>query len=248
VLNTTQCVCNVPVKLDQGFDTHAVELYYALTNYYQNHRRYVKSRWDPQLRAVTAKGGVDCDPLNTVEVGGATKYYAPCGFVANSLFNDTIELYRCPDAAQCTSTSVGTKIPLSGQHIAWPSDRDVKFRNPDYPAGGSLCDAPALNISAPPPNWPVPLCKLGVDTPGPAINPWSPAYGSNGVGYENEDLMVWMRTAALPNFRKLYRKVGTDLPNGRYFFRIGFRACAQRGGSRRPRRMSQWGFLCFSSF
>ena len=26
-------------------------------------------------------------------------------------------------------------------------------------------------------------------------------------GYENEDLMVWMRTAAFPSFRKLYRRV-----------------------------------------
>ena len=26
-------------------------------------------------------------------------------------------------------------------------------------------------------------------------------------GLENEDLIVWMRTAAFPNFRKLYRKV-----------------------------------------
>jgi hypothetical protein len=26
-------------------------------------------------------------------------------------------------------------------------------------------------------------------------------------GLQNEDLIVWMRTAALPNFRKLYRKV-----------------------------------------
>ena len=26
-------------------------------------------------------------------------------------------------------------------------------------------------------------------------------------GLQNEDLIIWMRTAALPNFRKLYRKV-----------------------------------------
>lgn len=26
-------------------------------------------------------------------------------------------------------------------------------------------------------------------------------------GFQNEDLIVWMRTAALPNFRKLYRRV-----------------------------------------
>ena len=26
-------------------------------------------------------------------------------------------------------------------------------------------------------------------------------------GFQNEDLMVWMRTAALPTFRKLYRRI-----------------------------------------
>ena len=26
-------------------------------------------------------------------------------------------------------------------------------------------------------------------------------------GYQNEDLIVWMRTAAFPNFKKLYRRV-----------------------------------------
>ena len=31
---------------------------------------------------------------------------------------------------------------------------------------------------------------------------------------EQEDLIVWMRTAALPTFRKLYGKIETDLENG----------------------------------
>ena len=32
------------------------------------------------------------------------------------------------------------------------------------------------------------------------------ASGSSGVGFKNEDFIVWMRTAAFPTFRKLYRK------------------------------------------
>lgn len=49
-------------------------------------------------------------------------------------------------------------------------------------------------------------------------------------GLQNEDLIVWMRTAALPNFRKLYRRVkyvGTSfdnkLPRGQYFLNIDYR-------------------------
>ena len=35
-------------------------------------------------------------------------------------------------------------------------------------------------------------------------------------GLQNEDLIVWMRTAALPNFRKLYRKIDRK-KNGKNF-------------------------------
>ena len=40
------------------------------------------------------------------------------------------------------------------------------------------------------------------------LDPENP--GNNGL--QNEDLIVWMRTAALPNFRKLYRKIDHKNP------------------------------------
>lgn len=36
-------------------------------------------------------------------------------------------------------------------------------------------------------------------------------------GLQNEDLIVWMRTAALPSFRKLYRRVDYTKDNGPSF-------------------------------
>ena len=35
----------------------------------------------------------------------------------------------------------------------------------------------------------------------------------NNNGLQNEDLIVWMRTAAFPNFRKLYRRINHNSTN-----------------------------------
>jgi hypothetical protein len=62
-------------------------MYYGLSNFYQNHRRYVRSRDDNQLKGdliEPSKLSSDCDPfigLNS-SIG-----YAPCGAIANSMFN-----------------------------------------------------------------------------------------------------------------------------------------------------------------
>ncbi len=45
----------------------------------------MKSRWDPQLRSDQQSGGADCDPLTN----NNGTFIAPCGAVANSLFNGT---------------------------------------------------------------------------------------------------------------------------------------------------------------
>ena len=82
--NATQCILqfDVPADID-----HTVLLYYKLTNFFQNHRRYVKSLDQNQLRGdhvstSTLKSG-DCDPLGVID----DKAVYPCGLIANSLFN-----------------------------------------------------------------------------------------------------------------------------------------------------------------
>lgn len=63
-----------------------VYFYYGLENYYQNHRRYVKSRSDAQLLGAPTTGADDCAPFVSPNVTG-NPLYAPCGAVANSMFN-----------------------------------------------------------------------------------------------------------------------------------------------------------------
>ncbi len=191
--NTSQplkrCRCEVSIELTSSFDAHTTYLYYALDNYFQNHRRYVKSRWDPQLRSQDLTGGVDCDPLTKDAAGLA---YLPCGLVANSLFNDTIRLFQCASASDCTTR---TPVAMTGSQITWASDRDNKFKNPTSP--DALCSYPDWQTQTTrPQNWPVPLCQLGMSVNATtAYNPWAPEFGSSGRGLENEDLIVWMRTA-----------------------------------------------------
>jgi hypothetical protein len=66
----------------------SVLLYYRLTNFYQNHRRYVKSFDANQLQGAKIPSAADtnpnCSPLQGP--GGVPQYY-PCGLIANSMFS-----------------------------------------------------------------------------------------------------------------------------------------------------------------
>ena len=60
-------------------------MYYGLTNFYQNHRRYVKSRDDVQLLGQLNKEvSADCKPYDKNK---SDTPIAPCGAIANSMFN-----------------------------------------------------------------------------------------------------------------------------------------------------------------
>lgn len=61
--------------------------YYKLTNYYQNHRLYVKSLSLDQLKGVAVpRAGLDsCSPL--IGPDNSNLVYYPCGLIANSIFN-----------------------------------------------------------------------------------------------------------------------------------------------------------------
>jgi len=164
--------CQVNIEVDDTM-TAPVYLYYRLENYYQNHRRYVKSRNDQQLRGdvVDSLSSLsDCDPLASADDSDKpADFYLPCGLIAASMFNDTFSL-----------KNANTTIPLKKEGIAWTSDVEKKFHNP--PA-----DTPGIRVIA---------------------------------DFEDEDFIVWMRTAGLPNFKKLYRIIQQDLEPGTYTVEI----------------------------
>jgi len=79
---SSNCTLTIPI---QDTMKAPVYVYYKLTNFYQNHRRYVKSRSDPQLSGDDISSVSSCDP---VDVSSGQPLY-PCGLIANSVFNDT---------------------------------------------------------------------------------------------------------------------------------------------------------------
>ncbi len=87
VTNSTrqQCVLHfdVPAEIKAP-----VMLYYKLTNFNQNHRRYVKSVSLDQLlgkKPSDTSLSNDCKPLDK----DGNKVIYPCGMIANSMFNGT---------------------------------------------------------------------------------------------------------------------------------------------------------------
>ena len=97
-------ICRPTISIDSEIKA-PVYVYYQLDNFYQNHRRYVKSRSNEQLMGniLEVSALEDCDPIKTnadldvkESVSGKDldpdAAAMPCGLVAKSFFTDTFEL------------------------------------------------------------------------------------------------------------------------------------------------------------
>jgi len=167
--------CNITLEIERDMKS-PVYIYYKLTNYYQNHRSYVKSRYDDQLKGhySDSYSTLDsyCDPLTSKDDShNPDDFYIPCGLIALSFFNDTYVIYD----------PYGVPVNLTKRGIAWSSDKEYKFANPHQ-----------NNLK-------------GIHTVKDLLD---------------EDFIVWMRTAGLPTFKKLWRKSHDDWPAGTYTIEV----------------------------
>ncbi|EDO15308.1 hypothetical protein Kpol_1038p14 [Vanderwaltozyma polyspora DSM 70294] len=188
---TCQIRFDVPYNIPQP-----VYLSYLIEKFSPNHRRYVLSFSEAQLRGDAASyntvhdnTGINCKPLVRDENG---KIYYPCGLIANSMFNDTfpMELINVNDNSN--------NYPLTNEKINWHSDRrrykKTKY-NPDE--------------ITPPPYWIKQFPDGYNETNVPDIQEW-------------EEFQNWMRPAAFDKFSKLIRRNGNDTLNaGLYEIDIG---------------------------
>lgn len=171
-----------------------IYVYYKLENFYQNHRRYADSRSDAQLagnKVTASKLNTVCKPI-TYYGNSKGPVYSPCGLIAWSMFNDTFTIYNATadfDDEKSIVCDTATQTGCTKKGIAWASDRNVKFKNP------SSYNNATVRMH--------PLTYFNEST---HVIP----------DVEDEDFIVWMRTAALPNFRKLHRIIRKPIPAGEY--------------------------------
>lgn len=210
---SANCLCEIKFTLTEDF-SRDVYIYYSLSNYFQNHRRYVKSRDDSQMYG-SKSVSQDCEPYAYKTVNGHRMPIAPCGAIANSLFNDTFRIYEVNEMHYRSALlSSGERlIDLLQTGIAWATDKSSKFRNP---FGTTLKEA--FKDYTNPPNWRnKQIYQLD-------------ERNINNNGYLNEAFIIWMRTAAFPSFRKLYARINHSssanfhfsLPKGAYKLKIEY--------------------------
>eukprot|EP00210_Caulerpa_lentillifera_P005761 g5508.t1 len=100
-----------------------IYVYYELTDYFQNHRRYVKSRNDRQLAGKSGGNMEDCKPKAELDepINGSdsSRVINPCGLTAWSYFNDTFSIQGLD----------GIDVYLDENDIAWKTDVEYKFGN-----------------------------------------------------------------------------------------------------------------------
>lgn len=159
-------------------------------------------------------------------------YMYPCGLVAASMYNDTFYIQESNGSYlpgwKTACDSLGRPCPRNPEGVAWPSDVEKKFKSPSvawisrncrYVGGidegfidpqlyaGSPVVLQAGNCTHTPTDFSGPKCgyrvmlnNSGVLTPNKGIyNCWH--------NVTDQDFIVWMRVAALPNFKKLFRKI-----------------------------------------
>ncbi|KAF3844987.1 hypothetical protein F7725_008150 [Dissostichus mawsoni] len=191
------CVCNLVFSIDR---TRVLLLWFV--KLFQNYRKYAASKDDDQLSGDLDAFTAPSDSCSPYDYNSNDKPIVPCGAIANSMFNDTFKLYRVVNGAK-------KLVPLDGKGIAWWIDYNVKYRNPSVTPLKN-----AFNNTVKPIFWPKPAYQL--DASDPANN-----------GFINQDFLVWMRRAALPDFRKLYRRItegdyAKGLPAGNYSLTIAY--------------------------
>lgn len=187
--NEDTIICTFTFVIKEKMKKNVI-VYYEIHNFFQNHRRYMKSRSNDQLEGEyisleDMKDREDCKPAITNAEMGKTKSIdgtplsedevaIPCGLIAKSYPEErfTLSLKNSDDF---------TQISIDEKNIAWGADKEKLFKNVKVKNEGNDYYKKV--------QW---------------------------VNMEDEHFIVWMRPSLLPNFRKLYGRIHQDLEKGTY--------------------------------
>ena len=138
---TGQTTCTIKLKVEKNMEKN-IMVYYQLDGFYQNHRRYVKSKSDDQLNGKdisfeAMKDSQDCDPVITNKEMGKTQSITgatlaendvaiPCGLIAKSFFDDKFHDWKIIDSFGDISN-----LKVDETNIAWKADKELKYKNVD---------------------------------------------------------------------------------------------------------------------
>lgn len=191
-----------------------IYVYYELSNFYQNYKRYTSSYSLQQLQGnvlTESQVSLDCHPL----LKNGTNLLNPCGLIANSYFNDIFIL-------NSTNTSPTGTFSMSESNIALSSDKSL-YKQVN---GFQYAEISSLNTSCLESNIPE-GCKQYVD---PSTQQMYNFYYPNDAsvqylyesyqqispikGVTDEHFIVWMKITALPTFRKLYGVINGPFNQG----------------------------------
>jgi len=231
--------CEVSMTIKEGMNG-PLHVFYEIEGFYQNHRSYLKSHsWDQlhQTRKDPDETTLDteCKPLSK----NGTKLLHPCGVVPNSLFNDVIaltnadvvlkedsiawrsdvkELYKMPVDFAWTPLPLGSSMEdaclVPNAHTARvacdPSLCSIESDWGDAPCFGYVCVGGYFDQFACDAGDLV-LFKYGSHEKFQYLYETFPQVISPLVGINSEHFAVWMKTAALPKFRKLYGRITSSL-------------------------------------
>jgi len=192
------CIKKVEVEITEDMDS-PVYLYFELSNFYQNHRRYVKSRNDNQL--MSNSDATTTDQCSPIDVTASDTAIYPCGLIAWSVFNDTIYamsndgtadryytdyiMVRDAGASTCNNNNCIMKATTS-DGIAWSSDKDDKFEKlsscPGSSGDGMGATGLSPAIAMPYDTYKYYMCGDGSGT----CQPSSQVYNAQGKTQPNE--------------------------------------------------------------
>ncbi|KAJ1445220.1 CDC50/LEM3 family [Pelagophyceae sp. CCMP2097] len=212
--------CRLKVTAPKRMDA-PIFVYYELSAFFQNHRRYANSINHDQIMGVEKdKDEISsCEPLKF----NGSLVLSPCGLRANSLFDDVFSL---PPSSRFELEASGmTHAKANKLRFKQPSTFDFKVVADANCTAKERCDdevcsehaikAPCFGYTCVGGDFDGQKCAAGDQAlfyypkadQMQYLHQTYPAIVSPLVGVESERFQVWMENAALPNFRKPYARL-----------------------------------------